>query len=54
MYGFKDEAALYDNTFQPYGVIMVMDSDGSNKQVLSESLWEDGMPLYVSKEYLLN
>ncbi|ETS75964.1 hypothetical protein PFICI_12908 [Pestalotiopsis fici W106-1] len=46
MFGFKDEAALYDSTFQPYGVIMLMNSDGTDKRVLSESLWEDGMPIY--------
>lgn len=53
MYGFKDEAALYDNTFQPYGVLMTMDSDGSNKEVISESLWEDGTPLFVPSKYLV-
>ncbi|KAL6406569.1 tat pathway signal sequence domain-containing protein [Ilyonectria robusta] len=31
MYGFRDVSAQYDNTFQPYGQVMVMDADGSNK-----------------------
>ncbi|PLB50391.1 dipeptidyl peptidase IV/CD26, N-terminal domain-containing protein [Aspergillus steynii IBT 23096] len=47
MFGFQYECALYDNTFQPYGQIMVMDADGGNKQVLTDSIWEDSMPLYV-------
>ncbi len=44
MYGFKDEAALYDNTFQPYGAIFVMNADGSDVRQLTDSPWEDGMP----------
>ncbi|KAJ5160021.1 uncharacterized protein N7482_007025 [Penicillium canariense] len=47
MFGFQYECALYDQTFQPYGQIVVMDADGSNKQALTNSLWEDSMPLYV-------
>ncbi len=47
MYGFRDEAALYDNTFQPYGQIFVMNADGSGKRLLTDSLWEDSMPLYI-------
>ncbi len=27
IYGFKDEAALHDNTFQPYGEIFIMNAD---------------------------
>jgi hypothetical protein len=30
MYGFKDGAALYDNTFQPYGAIFIMKADGTD------------------------
>lgn len=52
MYGFRDEAALYDNTFQPYGQIFVMDADGRNKRLLTDSLWEDSMPLYVPARLL--
>lgn len=52
MYGFRDECATYDRTFQPYGQIMIMDKDGSNKQMLTDSMWEDSMPLYVPNEYL--
>jgi Tol biopolymer transport system component len=47
MYGFREEAALYDNTFQPYGQILIMNSDGTGKRMLTDSLWEDSMPLYV-------
>ncbi|OJJ79264.1 TolB family protein [Aspergillus glaucus CBS 516.65] len=52
MWGFQAEAATYDNTFQPYGQIMIMDVDGSNKTVLTNSLWEDSMPLYVPNAFL--
>ncbi len=46
-YGFKEEAALSDNTFQPYGVIFMMNADGSNKHALTDSIWEDSMPCFV-------
>jgi Tol biopolymer transport system component len=46
-YGFKDEAALYDNSFQPYGAIWVMNPDGSGKRLLTDSHWEDSMPCFV-------
>ena len=41
MYGFRDEAALYDNTFQQYGQILIMNADGSEKRMLTDSRWED-------------
>ena len=47
--GFKDEAALYDNTFQPYGAIFMMKADGTEKRQLTDSPWEDGMPRFISK-----
>lgn len=47
MYGFREESPLYDNAFQPYGQIIVMDVDGGNKTMLTDSMWEDSMPLYV-------
>lgn len=47
MFGFRDEAALYDNTFQPYGSIFIMDADGSNKRQLTDSPWEDAMAVFV-------
>lgn len=47
MWGFQAEAATYDDTFQPYGQIMIMNADGSNKTVLTNSMWEDSMPRYV-------
>ncbi len=46
-YGFKDEAALYDNSFQPYGQIWVMNADGSGKRAITDSHWEDSMPVFV-------
>lgn len=52
LYGFRDEAAIYDFTFQPYGQIMIMDADGSNKHLVTDSLWEDSMPCYIPAEFL--
>ncbi|KAJ4360353.1 uncharacterized protein N0V89_000915 [Didymosphaeria variabile] len=51
-YGFRDECAGYDQTFQPYGQIVIMDADGSNKRLVTDSMWEDSMPLFVGSEYL--
>ncbi|MFG2659158.1 hypothetical protein [Streptomyces sp. NPDC048425] len=52
IYGFREEAALYDNTFQPYGQIFSMKADGSDKKMLTDSQWEDSMPLYFQQEIL--
>ncbi|KAI1270141.1 tat pathway signal sequence domain-containing protein [Xylariaceae sp. FL1019] len=52
MYGFRDESVAYDSTFQPYGQIMIMDADGSNKEMLTDSMWEDSMPLLIPNESL--
>lgn len=46
-HGFRDEAALYEQTFQQYGQIYVMNADGSDKRILTDSKWEDSMPLYL-------
>jgi Tol biopolymer transport system component len=46
-YGFKDEAPLYDNAFQPFGQIFIMKADGSEPRVLTRSRWEDSMPAIV-------
>ncbi len=51
-HGFRDEAALYEQTFQQYGQIYVMNADGSGKRMLTDSKWEDSMPLYVPKALL--
>ncbi|KAJ5791605.1 uncharacterized protein N7518_008616 [Penicillium psychrosexuale] len=51
MYGFQYECALYEETFQPYGQIMIMDSDGSNKRALTNSIWEDSMPLFLPNDW---
>ncbi|HEY3868793.1 MAG TPA: hypothetical protein VGM10_10610 [Actinocrinis sp.] len=52
MYGFREECALYDNTFQPYGQILSMNADGSDKTLLTDSQWEDSMPLYLTQAAL--
>ncbi len=46
-YGFRDELALYDNSFQPDGQNWVMNADGSNQRAITDTLWEEAMPLYV-------
>ena len=46
-HGFRDEAALYDQTFQQYGQIYVMNADGSGKRMLTDSKWEDAMPIFL-------
>ena len=52
IYGFRDEAALYDNTFQQYGQIFIMNADGSGKRMLTDSRWEDSMPQYIPAKFL--
>jgi Tol biopolymer transport system component len=52
MYGFRTEAATYDDTFQPYGQIFIMNADGSDKKILTDSMWEDSMPLYLPNAVL--
>ena len=52
VYGFRDEAALYDDTFQPYGQIFIMDADGSNQRIVTDSLWEDSMPLLIPAKFV--
>ncbi|KAI3004380.1 hypothetical protein CAN33_003935 [Aspergillus niger] len=47
MFGFQQEAPLYDDSMQPYAIIMLMEADGSNKTALSNSLWEDAMPMFA-------
>jgi len=46
-YGFKDEAPLYDNSFQPFAQIFIMRADGSDQHALTYSRWEDSMPAIV-------
>ncbi len=46
-HGYRDEAVLYDNTFQPYGQVYIMNADGSNKRQITDSPWEDSTPQYV-------
>jgi Tol biopolymer transport system component len=49
MYGFRNEAALYDNTFQPYGALFIMDANGTNKRQLTDSPWEDALAAFVTQ-----
>jgi len=49
--GFRDEAALYEMTFQQYGQIWVCDWDGANKRMVTDSKWEDSMPIYVPANF---
>ncbi|KAF4552604.1 Hypothetical protein D9617_9g023930 [Elsinoe fawcettii] len=51
-YGFKDEAAIYDDTFQPYGLLVVIDAEGGDKEVVSDSMWEDLVPFFVPNRFL--
>jgi Tol biopolymer transport system component len=54
MYGWRDEAALYDNTFQPYAPIFIMNADGTGKRPLTDSPWEDAMPQFIPVRSALN
>jgi Tol biopolymer transport system component len=47
IYGYRDEVSLYDNTFQPDGQNWVMNADGSDKRPITDTLWEEAMPVYV-------
>lgn len=51
-YGFRGESANYDNTFQPYGVAMVMNADGTDQKPMTDSLWEDAMPQFAWNDVL--
>lgn len=44
--------SVYDNTFQQYGQIFIMNADGSDKRMLTDSRWEDSMPLYIPAKFL--
>jgi len=50
--GFKDEASLYDFSPQPYAQIFIMNADGSNARQLTNSRWEDSMPVFVPESEL--
>ncbi|KAK9850942.1 uncharacterized protein MYU51_011627 [Penicillium brevicompactum] len=52
MFGFQQEAALYDDSMQPYAIIVEMEADGSNKRAMTNSLWEDAMPMFVPAHIL--
>jgi Tol biopolymer transport system component len=45
--GFKDEAALYDTSPQPYAQVFLMDRDGGHVRQLTDSKWEDSMGTYI-------
>ncbi|CAG9191368.1 conserved exported hypothetical protein [Paraburkholderia sabiae] len=46
-YGFRDELALYDNSFQPDGQNWVMNADGTDQHAITDTLWEEAMPMYI-------
>lgn len=52
LYGFRDKAALYGNTFQRYGQIFILNADGSGKRMLTDSRWEDAMPMLIPAKLL--
>jgi Tol biopolymer transport system component len=54
MHGWRDEAARYDNTFQPYAPIFMMNADGTGKRPLTDSPWEDAMPQFIPARSTLN
>ena len=45
--GFKDESAMYDLSPQPYAQVFIMNADGTDVRQLTDSRWEDSMPVYV-------
>ena len=47
--GYRDEVCLYDQTFQPYGQLFIMNADGSDKRRITDSIWEDSTPQYVPR-----
>jgi len=44
---FWEEREMYDNSPQPYAQVFIMDADGTHVRQLTESRWEDSMPVYV-------
>jgi len=46
--GFKDEAAMFDVSPQPYAQVFLMDRDGRNVRQLTDSKWEDSLGTYVN------
>ncbi|KAF3767261.1 tricorn protease N-terminal domain-containing protein [Cryphonectria parasitica EP155] len=51
-FGFPEEGPVYDNIWQPYGKIMLMNADGSNKTVWTDGMWEDAMPQFIPNSLL--
>jgi Tol biopolymer transport system component len=38
---------MYDNSPQPYAQIFIMNADGTRTRQLTDSRWEDSMPIYM-------
>jgi Tol biopolymer transport system component len=45
--GFKDEAAMFDISPQPYAQVYLMKRDGTQVRQVTDSKWEDSMGTYV-------
>ncbi len=45
--GFKDEAAMFDVSPQPYAQVFLMDRNGGKVRQLTDSKWEDSLATYV-------
>ena len=45
--GFKDEAAMFDVSPQPYAQVFLVDRNGGNVRQLTDSKWEDSLATYV-------
>jgi Tol biopolymer transport system component len=45
--GFKDEAAMFDISPQPYAQVYLMKRDGTKVRQMTDSKWEDSMGTYV-------
>ena len=54
MHGWRDEAALYDNTFQPYAPIFIMNADGTGKRPLTDSPWDAIAAIHPGAQRSLN
>lgn len=52
MYGFRQEVSIYEDNFVGGSVNMIMNADGSDKKVLTDSIWEDSFAFLVPNRLL--